>query len=385
MGRQYEGSHPWLTFSLELRRLDSSTWVKLGEAQSKCEHLAGAALSPRDAREIHRIYLAKGALATTAIEGNTLSEKEALDRLDGKLKLPTSKEYLGVELDNVIAAANNLLRRLEEDSSTISVEEICDFNRQVLAGLSVEEGVIPGEIRRHNVTVGAYRGAPAEDVKFLLDRLTEILNEFSPPPGQEIVYSIIKAIFTHLYVAWIHPFGDGNGRTARLLEVKILLQSGVPSSASHLLSNHYNETRSEYYRQLDYASKSGGDIYPFINYAIQGFVDQIRQQIEFVRTKLHEAAWRSFIHDTFSDASKPGDLRKRDLLIEIARAPDPVMPQLNRDTPPGISRLYYKKAPRTMTRDFNSLEEGKYIVKGPGGYNANGGLIHPLLPRRKAL
>ena len=55
-----------------------------------------------------------------------------------------------------------------------------------------------------------------------------------------ILTGIIKAIVAHLYIAWIHPFGDGNGRTARLLELQILLNSNIPTPAAHLLSNHYN-------------------------------------------------------------------------------------------------------------------------------------------------
>jgi Fic family protein len=61
--------------------------------------------------------------------------------------------------------------------------------------------------------------------------------------------ALMKAILTHLYIAWIHPFGDGNGRTARLAELQILLAAGMPMPASHLLSNHYNTTRTDLYRQ----------------------------------------------------------------------------------------------------------------------------------------
>ena len=56
----------------------------------------------------------------------------------------------------------------------------------------------------------------------------------------------------------------------------ILVISGVPAPAAHLLSNHYNQTRSEYYRQLGRASQSGGDVLPFITYAVRGFVDGLR-------------------------------------------------------------------------------------------------------------
>jgi hypothetical protein len=96
------------------------------------------------------------------------------------------------------------------------------------------------------------------------------LNADLNPPLREdapIPFAILKAIMAHLYLAWIHPFGDGNGRTARLLEFHILLEAGVPLPVAHLLSDHSNRTRAEYYRQLDRASKSGGDVLPFLSSA----------------------------------------------------------------------------------------------------------------------
>ena len=45
---------------------------------------------------------------------------------------------------------------------------------------------------------------------------------------------ILKATLAHLYIAWIHPFGDGNGRTARLVEFMLLSRAGVPSPSAHL-------------------------------------------------------------------------------------------------------------------------------------------------------
>ena len=73
--RTYETTHPWLTFQLDLRKARPQLWMMLGEAQSKCEHIARVPLRPQIAQELHQVYLVKGVLATTAIEGNTLSEE----------------------------------------------------------------------------------------------------------------------------------------------------------------------------------------------------------------------------------------------------------------------------------------------------------------------
>src|ERR1019366_3875064 len=99
--RAYEKTHPWINFDIDLRRASPRLWLMLGEACSKCDNLATAALLPETARALHQLYLAKGALATTAIEGNTLTEEQALQLLEGKLKLPPSKEYLAREVKNI--------------------------------------------------------------------------------------------------------------------------------------------------------------------------------------------------------------------------------------------------------------------------------------------
>ena len=162
--------NPWITFTLNLERATYNLWMLLGEAQSKCEHLAGTPLLPRVARKFQEVFLAKGALATTAIEGNTLTEEEALKRVQGQLELPISKEYLGQEIDNIVSACSNVSKSLLETTTPLSIEEILNFNKKVLEKIPLKEDVEPGKIRQHNVGVAGYRGAPPEDCSFLLQR-----------------------------------------------------------------------------------------------------------------------------------------------------------------------------------------------------------------------
>jgi hypothetical protein len=73
--RTFERTHPWISFRIDLRQARPQLWMLLGEASSKCEHIAGVPLRPATAEQLHLLYLAKGAAATTAIEGNSLTEK----------------------------------------------------------------------------------------------------------------------------------------------------------------------------------------------------------------------------------------------------------------------------------------------------------------------
>ncbi|HPI98713.1 MAG TPA: Fic family protein, partial [Synergistales bacterium] len=153
--------------------------------------------------------------------------------LEGRLQLPPSRQYLTREIDNIVAACNDIGNGvIRGNSGPITVDEILGYNRLVLRDLPLQEDVVPGEFRSHSVMVGRYRGAPAEDCEFLLGQFCDWLNCLDLPVGLEQPYSVLAAIAAHLYFVWIHPFGDGNGRTARLIEFRFLLQAGFPTPAA---------------------------------------------------------------------------------------------------------------------------------------------------------
>lgn len=172
--RTFKETHPWIKFDFDLKKADSGLWLALGEADSKCEHIAGVPLRPQTAKELLTLYLARGIRATTAIEGNTLSEAEVLSRIEGKKVLPPSKEYLGIEIDNILRVYNRMVEGIIQKKIGLpDAETICSFNREVLKDLQLQKDVVPGTIRKHGVGVGLYRGAPQEDCEYLLERLCE--------------------------------------------------------------------------------------------------------------------------------------------------------------------------------------------------------------------
>jgi Fic family protein len=357
----------------------------LGEAHSKCEHLAGAPLSPDVAQHLYRVTLVRGALATTAIEGNTLTEEQAQGILDGSYKAPPSRQYQEQEVRNLLDALQGLHDRIAVgENIQITPELICEFNRQILQDTQLREGVVPGKIRTESVAVGSYRAAPAEDCEYLLDRLAEWLNSSTfVSSDREIQFALLlaRAVYAHLYLAWIHPFGDGNGRTARLTEFIILAGSGqVPIPAAHLLSNHYNLTRDRYYRELAQASKQGQSTLGFLSYAIEGFIDGIREAIGTVREQQIRVAWINYVHDRFASLpNTPASHRERSLVLAM-----PTNSSVPREDLEGlttkIAKLYAGAGPRVLTRDLNRLEKLGLIRKIGRGYSARADVVQAFLP-----
>lgn len=364
---EYKRTHPWLTFEMDVRKLPSEAWMQLGEIISKAKHVANAPIDPAHARRMYDIFLAKGAAATTAIEGNTLSEEDVLRQIEGNLELPSSQEYLQVETQNIVDACNQFVADLHEsggEDCLVTVDFIKSLNAKALANLELEEGVVAGEIRRHSVVVAGYRGAPNDECYHLLEKMCEVVEGMLCNNSDENRYrnAIFAALFSHVYIALIHPFGDGNGRTSRLLEVYLLLRAGFPMPTCQLLSNHYNKTRTAYYRNLDAISKRDG-LMDFIAYALQGFVDGIREQVDSIQKEQVRVTWVNFIHDEFSEKTTEAAKRQRNLALAISQEngfrslEDVLAGNL------ALGRAYAPLADKTLTRDVNVLLKMDLIRK----------------------
>lgn len=373
--RKYLNTHPWLTFAHEniIPSLTQGTWLRLGECFSKCEHLLGAPISPGKAQEISQIYMRRGAWATAQIEGNTLTESQLDGLLDNTTQLPESQQYLEQEITNVLAA----LAKMEEDIAKkksasddpnekfrITPAWIKEINAQLLEGLALEDHVIPGEYSQKLVGVMRYPGAPREDVEYLMEefctwtnRLLGSARERSEKSDPLISFAtvFIVAVLSHLYFAWIHPFGDGNGRTARLVECAILANSEfVPWVSTNILSDYYNKTRSIYYQKLDAAS-ARSDVAGFVQYSVEGFREQIKNQVAQVQAFQRHIAWVSYIHESFpSSTSSEKSKRLKELALNMSE--EEVLTVKEMLTQNGFIRaIYPKNSARTLKRDLDEL------------------------------
>jgi Fic family protein len=383
--RTYYRTHPWINFQFDLRQASHKLWMMIGEARSKCEHIADAPLLPDTAEQVYVVYLSKGVHATTSIEGNTLSEQQVKQQVEKTLKLPGSQHYLQQEVQNVVDACNEITTELRRRPETpLTFGRIEHFNALVLRELPHDEDVVPGRFRRHSVGVMGYRGARWRDCPFLVDRLCQWLNgaDFrADDPGMKFALVLLKAVLAHLYLAWIHPFGDGNGRTARLVEFQILVQSGlVPLPTAHLLSNHYNKTRTRYYAELNRSSKADDGPMQFFTYAVEGFVDGLCEQLSFIRDQQRQVTWENYVHEQFRDRHTPALERQKHLVLDMP--PDFTPRSRLMEASPRIARAYASRSEKTLTRDLDSLRRMKLVVRAGSSYRPNREVVLAFLKPR---
>lgn len=364
---------PWISFRFEPRQFGNDFWILLGEAKSKCEHLANVPLPPEEAEKLHQVNIAKGVQATTAIEGNLKSLDEIREIMLHPATTNPTHDYQEQEIRNVLHAYNEVIEMIQVGNiPNLSLDTIKHFNKLVLDGIATNGHIIPGEFRQVSVVVGAvYRAPDWSECGRLLSEMCMWLNgpDFDGDSDMKIPAAIIKASLAHLYVAWIHPFGDGNGRTARLCEYLVLVSGGVPSSAAHLISNHCNETRDEYYRQLDFASKSGGDVTDFLRYCVKGFVKGLTDQLDHLYMHHLRIEWKEYVAQSVTGR----DVRMRERRSLIAEALLFHEPVSRTEVPLLSSRLtaiYTQAGPKTLVRDLNELERIGLIRRKLGRYEA---------------
>jgi Fic family protein len=373
-------THPFISFVLRTETIPVTLWTLLGECSSKLEHVLGTPLRKDVADEFSQVYLAKGIHATTAIEGNTLSEAQVKRRLQGELDLPPSQAYLGNEIDNILEAYNQLIKDLRDGVPfTIAPTNLATLNGLVLKDLKLDPDVVPGKLRLHDVGVFDYKAPPALHIADMLARMCDWLNDesWTRPFGAKFVAPILRAILYHLYIAWIHPFGDGNGRTARLVEFDILVRAGVPPISAHLLSDHYNRTRGSYYKALSSARE---DPVNFISYAVSGLLDMLREQLKLIRTQQTEVTWIDYIHTVFQQHPSTTARRQREVALALGGVKEPVILEKIPLLTPTLAKMYAARTLKTVRRDVAVLRKMRLVTTGPKGASANLDIIRAFMP-----
>ena len=154
---------------------------------------------------------------------------------------------------------------------------------------------------------------------------------------------------------------------------------------SHILSNFYNLTRSEYYRQLDKARKNR-DLTDFIRYALQGFRDGLKENLNIIQESQFSIFWQHYIYETFADLkyTKKGVFkRKRALILQIPINQLFTVDELV-EISPDVAKRYATIGRSTILRDLKELQELNLLLKIGKKYTVNTKILKAMMPGKKA-
>ena len=227
---------------------------------------------------VHRDWLRRRAWVrtvhgSTRIEGNTLSDLEVDRLLDGvgikALPRKDSLEVLGAR--SALELVDELATRPDIELDQAVVREI---HRRVLDGQS--DLLTPGEYRRGENRVAGPDGQiifitpPSGDVPELMRDFVGWLERQAqlPPP--------ILAALAHLEFVAVHPFNDGNGRTARAISRFFLVRGGYALDGMVSLDAHLDIHRSDYFAairaSIGPAYQPGYDATPFVVFLLDALI-----------------------------------------------------------------------------------------------------------------
>ncbi|MBI5076892.1 Fic family protein [Candidatus Falkowbacteria bacterium] len=136
---------------------------------------------------------------------------------------------------------------------------------------------------------------------------------------EKAINPVISATIAHMEIAAIHPFNDGNGRTARALATLILYQRGYDFRRLFALEDYYNTDRPSYYKAINLGAtynERRTDLTSWLEYFVKGFkkeIDEVKNKILPLSSRKMDGKIKSQIYLT------PEQLKIIDFLDQVRR------------------------------------------------------------------
>jgi Fic family protein len=242
--------------------------------------ILNAPLIPKWEVSLRRDALIRSAHSSTAIEGNALSLDEVSALASGRDIMVRRKDKQ--EVLNYIEA----LERIPEFAvrNPFLSKDILEIHRIVTRD-TLDDPRDEGVFRNRQVIVGSritgevvFMPPPTELVPELTDNFFAWVNS----PEADEIDPVIEAGTAHYEIVRIHPFIDGNGRTARIMAAILLFKRGFDVKRFFALDDYYDQDRRAYYAALKTVDPSSIDITAWLEY----FTSGVAVSIEAVRKKV---------------------------------------------------------------------------------------------------
>lgn len=345
---QYEQPDHWLKYD------EKKIHEELLNAKAFILALQAIPFQRRWVKSIQEIQLKMEVGGSSRIEGADFAGNE----LETAIKAKTSEQLLTRSQRQASAAARTYkwIASIPDDRP-ISVDLITTIHRLIVTDCD-DDHCEPGVVRHGDdqVVFGVpkHRGARAGDeCRDALERLTnELQTTFQ---GHD---PLIQALALHYHFAAMHPFSDGNGRTARVLEALALQRAGLKDSLFIAMSNYYYDEKSSYLAALAGVRAKEHDLTPFLTFGLKGIAIQTRRLTSLVKNAVSKELFRGLMSDLFGrlESTRKRVIVKRQLTVLnrlLERDGEVEWPQLvDEVTPYYASR---KNAMFAIVRDVNRL------------------------------
>ncbi len=226
------------------------------------------------------------AIASSQMEGASTTRRIAKDMLRKQLK-PTNKSQ------QMIVNNYETINKISHDKQAdFSPERLLDIHRSIASKTldnSDDEGVFRknDEIYVVDGITGFVAHTPPSFTE--IDTMIQDLCEFANNDDNDnFIHPIIKAIIIHFVLAYIHPFADGNGRTARSLFYWYMIKKGYWLTEYLSISRIIYTNKKSYEKAYQYTENDGNDLSYFIQYHLNVMKKAYDELKKYLQRKIDE-------------------------------------------------------------------------------------------------
>ena len=243
-------------------------------------------LIPKWEAKLRKQALLQNTHSSTAIEGNRLTLEQVKDLADKKEVIATNKDKQ--EVLNYLKAMEHIPDTAKKGE--ITVKTLLGIHKRITTE-TLEKTSDCGVFRNRQVFVGRriFNGTGfKEKIEYMppetkeVPKLTEEFIIWLNKDETWQINPVLLAGIVHYEIARIHPFIDGNGRTARLLAILVLYLSGFDHRRIFGLDDYYDEDRKSYYAALKTVDAKTRDLTKWLEYFSDGVAFSINEVKEAI-------------------------------------------------------------------------------------------------------
>lgn len=253
--------------------------IEINNALTVIERVRGfldaATLSKNWIEQMQNRALILEAHYTTHIEGTQLTLEQSEQLLEGKRISDANPDDVK-ELLNY-RKAFDLVASYLDSGEPVTEGLIREIHKKLVLGVRGNSSA-PGEYRKiQNYVVNSktkqtiYTPPPAYEVPRMMSELVQWINQ------EERINPILVGGIAQFYLVHIHPFLDGNGRTARLLSTLCLYRKGYDFKKLFTISEYYDRNRTDYYKAIQNVRENDMDMSGWLSYFANGLAEQMQE------------------------------------------------------------------------------------------------------------
>lgn len=229
--------------------------------------------------------LIEESISSSQIEGANTTRKKAKEMIQLEKK-PKNKSELMI-MNNFITM-KYIVQNKEKDLTPENILYIHKLISNETLDSPDEEGAFRESDDVHVVDYSKSEIVHTPPLKKELEKLIEELCDFFNNDSTDFIHPIIKGCIIHFMIGWIHPFTDGNGRTARALFYWYMLKKGYWLTEYLSISKIIQDTKNQYEKSYLYTESDDNDLSYFITYHIKTMEKAYEALKEYINRKQKE-------------------------------------------------------------------------------------------------